>query len=436
MTPARQVGFPTALALVVGGMIGSGVFTLPAALAPYGGVSLLGWLISAGGSILLALVFAHLARTYPATGGPYAYTRRAFGDLAGFLVGWGYWISCWTTNGALAVAFVGYLDPFFPAALRHPPTAALMAGSTVWVLTIVNSLGVRAAGGMQVVTTVLKVLPLLLVGFAGLAYVSPEPFVIADTRAPVLGANIMAVVTLTLWAFLGLETATIPAASVRHAARVIPRATILGTSLAAVLYIVCTVGVMSVVPAATLAASTAPFADAARVMFGDGAARLVALGAAISCFGALNAWVLLVGQMPMAMAADGLFPRVFAQLSSRGTPTRGMVIGGVLTSALIATNYADTLVAVFTFIILLATLSVLVPYAFCALAVLARPAGGAAPTSRGVRIVAALAFGYAMLAIAGAGQETVYWGFLLLLAGLPVYVVIVRSRPVSGEGAR
>jgi len=430
---ARQVGMPTALALVVGGMIGSGVFLLPASLAPYRGVSLIGWVVSAGGSVMLALVFARLAREHPVTGGPYAYTRRAFGDFAGFLVGWGYWISCWTTNGALAVAFVGYLDPFFPTIVRNPATAGLMAVATVWLLTFVNSRGVRAAGQVQVTTTVLKVLPLLLVGFAGLAQFAPAHFVVTETSAPALGGDVIAVVTLTLWAFLGLETATIPAGSVRDAARVIPRATVLGTLFAAAIYIVSTVGVMSVVPPETLANTTAPFADAARTLFGEGAALVVAAGAAISCFGALNAWVLLVGQMSMAMAHDRLFPRAFGQLSDRGTPTRGMVIGGVLTTLLIATNYTQGLVALFTFIILLATLSVLVPYAFCSLAVFLGKTGDA-PLTRGGAIIAGLAFTYALVAIGGAGADTVYYGFLLLLLGLPVYVW-VRRREGRGESA-
>jgi APA family basic amino acid/polyamine antiporter len=423
--PSRQVGLPTALALVVGSMIGSGVFMLPASLAPYRGVSLIGWVVSAGGSVLLALVFSRLARAYPVTGGPYAYTRRAFGDFAGFLVGWGYWVSCWTTNGALAVAFVGYLDPFFPAAVRNPASAGLMAVAAVWTLTFVNSRGVRTAGQVQVTTTVLKVLPLLLIGFAGIARFSPAHFAVADTSPAVLGGNVVAVVTLTLWAFLGLETATIPAGSVRNAGRVIPAATVIGTLLAAVIYIVSTVGVMSVVPPDVLAATTAPFADAARALFGESAALVVAAGAAVSCFGALNAWVLLVGQMPMAMAHDGLFPRAFGQLSDRGTPTRGMIIGGLLTTVLIATNYTQGLVALFTFIILLATLSVLVPYAFCALAVFL---GGPAdpPLPRGAALIAGLAFIYALVAIGGAGAETVYWGFLLMMSGLPVYVWVVR----------
>jgi APA family basic amino acid/polyamine antiporter len=422
------VGLPTALALVVGSMIGSGVFLLPASLAPYGGVSLIGWVVSAGGSVLLALVFARLAGAHPATGGPYAYTRAAFGDLAGFLVGWGYWISCWTTNGALAVAFVGYLDPFFPSAVRHPPSAALIAIATVWLLTYVNARGVRAAGQVQVTTTVLKVLPLLLIGCAGLTLFTPERFAVPASDVPTLGSNVVAVVTLTLWAFLGLETATIPAGSLRDARRVIPRATVLGTLTAAAIYIVSTVGVMSAVPSETLASTTAPFADAARALFGETAAQIVALGAAVSCFGALNAWVLLVGQMPMAMAHDGLFPRVFGTLSSRGAPTRGLIVAGILTTALIAANYTQGLVRLFTFIILLATLSVLVPYAFCSLAVLVGGGEGSdrRPVPRGAAAVAVLAFAYAIVAIAGAGFETVYWGFLLLLLGLPVYVWIVR----------
>jgi APA family basic amino acid/polyamine antiporter len=430
--PSSTVGLPTAMAFVIGSMIGSGVFLLPASLAPYRGMSIVGWVVSAGGSVLLALVLARLAALNPATGGPYAYTRQAFGDLAGFLVGWGYWVSCWSTNGALAVAFVGYLDPFFPSVVRTPASAALLAVASVWVLTWVNSRGVRAAGQVQVTTTILKILPLLVIGAAGLAWFTPERFAIPAADVRTLGSNVTAVVTLTLWAFLGLETATIPAGSVRDPGTVIPRATLYGTLATAVIYIVSTVGVMSVVAPETLEKTTAPFADAAGLLFGETAARIVALGAAVSCIGALNAWVLLTGQMPMAMAQDGLFPRVFATLSPRGAPTRGLVIGGVLTTILIAANYTQGLVALFTFIILLATLSVLVPYAFCSLAVLVgrQPDGRAVPVPRGAAIIAMLAFAYSLIAIAGAGHETVYWGFLLLILGLPVYVWIVRrDRP-------
>ena len=425
--PPRVLGFWAAVSIVMGNMIGSGVFLLPASLAVYRGISLAGWLVSAGGAVMLALVFARLARGFPEAGGPYAYTREAFGDLPGFLIGWGYFFSTISTLPALAVAFVGYLDPFIPGVVRSPSSAAVLAIAVIWVLVGVNIAGVRAAGNVQLVTTVIKIVPLALVGFGGLFFVTPEVFSMPAASETPVASQLMATVTLTLWAFLGLECATIPAGSVQDPARTIPRATVVGTVLAAVIYIVSTIGVMSLVDAEQLAVSTAPFADGAERLLGTGAGRLVALGAAISCFGALNGWVLIAGQFPMAIAKDGLFPPLFARLSPRGTPALGMIVGGVLGTALVAMNYSRGLVDLFTFIILLATLSTLVPYVFCSMAVWLmpnqpRPAGIAA-------IVSGLAFIYAMFAIGGAGAETVFYGFLWLLAGLPVYVWVRRAAP-------
>jgi APA family basic amino acid/polyamine antiporter len=426
-TSSHQIGFWTSVALVMGNMVGSGVFLLPSSLATYGGVSLIGWVVSGAGSILLALVFARLARFHPASGGPYAYTRAAFGDLAGFLVAWGYWISVWCTNAALAVAFVGYLDPFIPAVVRTPALAAAVAVAMVWLLTAINLSGVRSAGQVQVVTTALKILPLLAVGIAGALMFDRSHFAIAGPESGGLANGVMATATLTLWAYLGLECATIPAGSTADAARTIPRATVIGTMMTAGIYLLSTVGVMSLLDPATLGKSTAPFADAARVLGGDGAAAIVALGAAISCVGALNGWVLIVGQIPLAIAQDGLFPRAFARLSSRGTPAFAMIVGACLSTALVAMNYTRGLVELFTFIILLATLSTLVPYAFCSLAgfilhrrdrLLSWPARAS--------VIASLAFLYALFAIGGAGAEVVYWGFLLIMSGLPVYVWVAR----------
>src|SRR5262245_48328136 len=302
----------------MGNMIGSGIFLLPASLAPYGGLSLIGWCVSATGAILLALVFARLSRLDPAAGGPYAYTRSAFGDLAGFLVAWGYWISMWSSLGALAVAFVGYLDPFIPAIVRSPVAAATLAVGTVWVLIGVNIAGVRHAGRTQLVTTVLKTLPLLGVGLVGMFYVNPAHLVPPQTDLRSLSSAVPAVVTLTLWAFLGLESATVPAENIDDPARTIPRATIVGTILTAIIYIGSSIAVLGLLTPDVLSKSTAPFADAARLLGGERAAQAVALGAALSCFGALNGWVLLVGQLPMAVARDGLYPAVFARESGRG----------------------------------------------------------------------------------------------------------------------
>jgi APA family basic amino acid/polyamine antiporter len=426
---AREIGFWTAVALVIGNMIGSGVFLLPASLAPYGGLGLIGWLVSTVGSVLLALVFARLSRFHPAAGGPYAYTRQAFGDLAGFLIAWGYWISVWCTNAALAVACVGYLDPFFPSIVRNPAKAAALAVAAVWLLTAVNIRGVRTAGRVQILTTIVKILPLAVIGLAGLFYLQPSHFAIAETSGRAIAGGITATATLTLWAFLGLECATIPAGSIRDPERTIPRATVAGTVLAGILYIVSTVGVLGVLAPATLGRTSAPFAEAARTLAGDRAAGAVALGAAISCFGALNGWILIVGQLPMAVARDGLFPLVFGRVSTRGTPAVGMVVAAALSTGLVAMNYSRSLVDLFTFIILLATLSTLVPYAFCSLAgFMLRRSVRLTPAAS---IVAGLAFAYALWAIGGAGTEVVYWGFLLLMAGLPVYVWVRSQTPDS-----
>jgi APA family basic amino acid/polyamine antiporter len=422
-SPAKAIGFWTAVSLVMGNMIASGVFLLPASLAPYGGLAIGGWLVSAAGAMLLALVFARLAAYRPAAGGPYAYTRDAYGHFAGFVVAWGYWISVWCANAAIAIAFVGYLSPFVPGVVGHRASAAALAIATVWLLTLVNIRGVGVAGRLQLVTTGLKLLPLAFVGLAGLVLLDSTHFAAADTSPFALAGGITASATLTLWAFLGLECATIPAGSVRDPARTIPRATIVGTLLAAVVYVLSTAGVMGILEPEALARSTAPFADAARAIGGDAAARVIAAGAAISCFGGLNGWILIAGQLSSAVAADGLFPAAFARPSRYGTPALALVVTSGLTTALIAMNASGRLVDVFTFTILLSTLSVLVPYAFCSLAgfLLARADPGMR-MSAGASTVALLAFGYSLWAIGGAGEEVVYWGFLLLLSGIPVYV--------------
>lgn len=422
----RELGFWSALTLVIGSMIGSGVFLLPASLAAYRGLSLVGWVISAAGSVALALVFARLARHFPAHGGIYAYSRRAFGDAVGFLVAWGYWLSIVAALAALAVAFVGYLDPFLPLVSRTPAAAGLVAVAVIWSFVAVNVCGVALAGRVQIATTALKLLPLAVVGLGGLAWFDAAAFAMPDTTAVPAGAQVIAVVTLTLFAFQGMECATIPAGRVADPTRTIPRATLWGTLLTAAIYIVCTVGVMSLVPPEALAVSTAPFADGARRMAGDAGARIVALGAALSCLGALNGWVLAAGQLPVAVAADGLVPAGLGRLNRRGTPDVALVVAGGLASLLVVMNYSRGLVGMYTFVVLLSTLTSVVAYVFCALAVWLMP-GHPAPAGAAA-VVSGAAFVYALAAVAGAGAETVYYGFLMLLAGLPVFVWVRRGQ--------
>jgi APA family basic amino acid/polyamine antiporter len=421
----RQFGLPIAIALVVGNMVGSGVFLLPSSLAPFGGISILGWLFTAVGAIALALMLARMGRIMPDVGGPYAYTRRGMGDLAAFLVAWGYWVSIWSGNAAISVAFVGYLAAFFPPLAENPAMGASVALAAIWLLTGVNALGIKEAGMIQLVTTVLKLLPLLAIGTLGLLYLNPGHFRPFNPSGESGFSALTATATLTLWAFMGLESATIPADSVRDPVRTIPRATILGTLVAALVFILATVGVMGILPAGDLATSTAPFADAGARIWGPGAGKLIALGAVISAFGALNGWILLQGQWPRAAARDGLFPEFFGKLSRRGTPVLGLVVSSVLATGVMALNYTSTLVEQFTFIILLATLSALIPYLFSAISeliILFRDRESfKGERLAGASVIAVLALVYSLWAIMGSGKETVLWGFLLMAAGLPLY---------------
>ena len=263
------LGFWMATALVIGNMIGSGIFLLPSALAPYGGISIVGWIFTAIGAMLLALVFARLARAYPKTGGPYAYSRLAFGDFVGFQTAWGYWISIWVGNAAIAVAFAGYLAVFWPEVGANPLLGALVALAAIWLLTGVNALGVRAGGWVQAVTTVVKLVPLVAIGVIGLFRINRANFQPFNPSGESNFAAVTAVAALTLWAFIGLESATVPAEDVADPERVIPRSTILGTAIAAVVYILGTIAVLGTVPlCATRRLDRARSATPASAIFG------------------------------------------------------------------------------------------------------------------------------------------------------------------------
>jgi APA family basic amino acid/polyamine antiporter len=416
----RKVGLVTVTALVLGNMIGSGVFLLPASLAPYGGYSLVGWVVSAAGALLLAGVFYRLAKRAPRAGGPYAYTREAFGDCVGFLVAWGYWIALVGGNATIAVAFASYMSAFVPALGAHPLYGALTAMAAVWVLIAVNIAGIRSAGAMQVATTILKILPLLALALFGFARFDPQLL----APGPHAGSQVSAIsicVAATLFAFIGVECATIPAAHVHEPGKTIPRATLLGTAIAATLYIACTAAVMGILPASDLAASQAPFADAGRLLWGGWAGWLIAGAAAISCFGALNGWTLIAGQFPQAVANDGLFPGFFARESARGTPVPALLVAGAINSLMVLANYSRGMVAMFTFMVLLTTLGNVVCYLFSTMADVVLAQRNGRPVRTRTLLLAFAAFGFCLWAVIGAGKDAVFWNFVLLALGIPLY---------------
>lgn len=413
-------------ALVVGNMIGSGIFLLPSSLAAFGPISLIGWIVTAGGAIALALIFGRLAVLTPKTGGPYAYAREGFGDFAGFIIAWGYWIALWSGNAAVAVAFAGYLSFLVPAIDASPIAGLVAALGAIWILTFINIRGVKEAGIIQVVTTVMKLVPLLVLIVFGVAFVDTGNFSPANISEQSNMSAIAACAALTLWAFIGLESATVPAGDVVDPETTIPRATIMGTCVAAAVYIGVTIVALGVVSPAEIAGSSAPLAIVAGVMFGTLGATFIAIGACVSTFGTLNGFTMLTGQVPLGAARDGVFPKAFARLSKNGTPAFGLIVSNLLASGLIAMNYSATLSEQFEFIILLATLSTLVPYLVCALCELMISVTTGRPIAKNqsgrVVTLATIGFVYSIWAIYGAGSDVVFWGFLLLMAGLPIYV--------------
>ncbi len=424
-------------ALVVGNMIGSGIFLLPATLASYGAVSLGGWIFTGAGAVLLALVFSRLSQTIPSAGGPYAYCRAGLGDFCGFLIAWGYWIGLWSGNAAIAVAMIGYLGVFFPEVSQNPFLGASIAISAVWLTAWINCRGIKSAGIFQLITTIIKLLPLALVTFFGLFKLNPSHFSAFNISGESDFIALTGSASLCLWAFLGLESATVPSENVDQPEKNIPRATILGTLFAAILYIAATVALMGLIAPSDLANSTAPFADGAKMLIGPAGAWIVGFGALVSCLGALNGWTLMTAQIPMAAARDNLFPKAFCRLSSKGIPVTGILIQTVLISLLVGTNFSRGLVDAFNFIISLAVMTTLLPYTMSTMAKLALMLGkkslGKPLLSKKDVVITSLAFLYSLWALAGSGQETVYWGFLLLIAGLPVYIWITWKQRLQNE---
>ena len=429
-SPAK-IGLWTSTALVIGNMVGSGVFLLPATLAAYGGISMLGWIGSSVGAIFLAMLFSQLSKVVPnSVGGPYAFTRVGLGDFAAYLVAWGYWFSIWCTNAAIAVTFVSYLTVFFPILATNSYLSVITGMSAVWLLTWVNARGVKEAGKVQLITTILKLTPLVLIGIVGLFYIKLGNFSPFNVSAESDFGAVAATATLTLFAYLGLESATIPSGDIHEPEKTIPRATMIGTIVTIVVYILATASVMGMIPAMDLQKSNAPFADAAAIIWGDSARYWVALGAIISTFGALNGWILLQGQIPFAAAKDKMFPEIFGRENKKGAPVMGLVISSILISGLMLMNLSKGLTETFTFLILLTTIMVLVPYLFSAASygVILLQNRFWKRDSISKIIVAIMAFIYSVWAVMGSGKEIVYWGFIALLCGVPFYVWMRRKR--------
>jgi APA family basic amino acid/polyamine antiporter len=423
----KKIGLITTTSLVVGNMIGAGIFLLPATLAKYGSISLLGWLFTATGALILAKVFSNFSKIIVnKSGGPYTYSKAGFGDFVGFLVAWGYWISIWISNAGLAIAIIGGLSVFFPVLNSNPILSVIVALSFIWLFTWVNSKGVKESGRIQVVTTVLKLLPLVFIILIGAFFFSLDNFPSFNLTDQSHFATIPVVAALTLYAFLGIESASIPAENIKNPEKIVPKATMLGTIISTCVYILGTVVLFGVLPVEQLQNSAAPFAEAAEIIGGKYAGYFVGAGAVIAAVGALNGWTLLVGQLPMAAAKDNMFPRIFKKENKNGVPYLGLIIGSVLTSIILLIGMSDGLVDQFEFVVNLTVLTCLVPYLFVSASYIIVTIEKKLHLNKFFKtfILGSLGFAYSLWAIFGSGSDVVFYGFLLLLLGIPFYVLM------------
>jgi len=423
----KKIGLITTTSLVVGNMIGAGIFLLPASLAEFGSISLLGWLFTATGAIILAKIFSNLSKIIVnKSGGPYTYSREGFGDFIGFLVAWGYWISCWISNAAITIAIIGALSFFFPILESNSLLAVAVGLSMIWFFTWINSKGVKTSGKVQVVTTILKLLPLVFVILIGGFFFSLDNFPAFNLTGESDFATFPVVAALTLYAFLGIESASIPAENVENPEKNVGKATMIGTAITTCVYIFGTIVLFGILPIEILQNSPAPFAEAGRIIGGEYTGYFVAAGAAISGIGALNGWILIVAQIPMAAAKDKMFPRIFKKENKNGAPILGLIIGSLLSSGVMLMNFSEGLVDQFTFIVNLTVLTCLVPYLFVSAAYIIILIERKIHLNSMLKtfVLGLLGFLYSVWAIYGSGPDVVFYGFLLLLLGIPFYALM------------
>jgi APA family basic amino acid/polyamine antiporter len=433
--PKGSLGVAACTAIVIGNMVGSGFYLSPAAVAPYGNLAILAWIVMGAGAICLGLTFAKLARLAPETGGPYAYTRLAYGDFAGFLIAWGYWISIWTSLPVIAIAFAGAVMDL-ASGLHNRSMAVVLTLGAIWCVVAINLRGVKEAGIFAEITTYSKLVPFGAIALIGLLYVDTSNFTPFDSSQTSLFSAGAALAPLTMFAFLGLESATVPAGDVNDPARTIPKATVLGITIAALLYVLGTVAVMGIVPGSQLVNSVAPFSDAARIMWGPWGAILVSLAVIVSSIGALNGWTLLMGQVPMAAAQDKLFPAVFGKLSPRGVPATGIIISAAFATLLVLVQAMGSpgFAAFYNLVVGLSTMAAVIPYALCSLAPSLIPTRTTVATAPRITVVEVIAFVFAAFTLYGCGAEAVLYGLMLLIMGVPVFVW-QRRRTISTEAA-
>lgn len=431
----KALNLPILVSMVIGNMIGTGIYLLPASLAQFGSISLLAWVYTSLGALLLALTFSFLNKRYPKTGGPYVYCRNAFGKPVGFVVAYTYWISNLVSIAGIAVASIGYLGMLLPTfdANNAQYSAGLVLATeigAVWFFTLVNLIGLHTAGVLQLILTLIKLLPLVFVIAFGLSHIEWQNLSTITLHHQSNFTALGSAAALTFWAFIGLESATIPAENT-ESSRDVFKATVYGTLATACIYLLSTFVLMGMIPTDQLARSQFPFAQAGALLFGSQAAWLIALCAVISGLGALNVCVLIQGQIVFAAARDHLFPRVFARLSKHDVPIAAQLLSSCLTTLLLVLTANASLLKQFNYIALLAGVLTLLTYLMTTLAeikliYLDDKKWHRLLTSKSF-LIAILACAYSTWMLTNFDTQLLFVCVAILLCCVPIYFFTVRK---------
>jgi len=402
--------------IVAVNMMGSGIIMLPTNMAQVGAISLLSWIVTALGSMAIAYGFAQAGLFNQRPGGMSAYAEDAYGKSGYFLVFFLYFLSLAIGNVAIAISAVGYLASFFPWLSSTPISTCIGVIGLLWVTTVANFGGPGVTGRIGSVTVWGVIIPVGVLSIIGWFWFNPEIFTAAwNPKGLSLLEGMGSSISLTLWAFLGMESAAQNSAAVENPKRDVPLACMFGTLGAAVIYVLSTTVIQGIVPNPELAKSTGPFGLAYAHMFNPMIGSIIMMLAVVACLGSLLGWQFTIAQTGKSAADERMFPGFFSKVNRLGAPIIGMIVLGIVQSLLALSTISPTLSEQFSALVNLAVVTNVVPYviALSALMVMMQTAGVTGAQYRRNLAVTLVAMLYSVYAIYASGKDAVMGGMLV-----------------------
>jgi len=411
------------ISLVLGNMIGVGIFMLPASLSQYGSISILGWIISGFMALFIASIFRRLSSNFPGENGPFHYTEKSFGEFIGFFVIWGYWVSILLVNASIAIAVTSYSTVFFDF-LNISSFAMIFTILILFSIAIINYYGIKSAGNFQLITSLIKIIPLLVTIVIGFYVFEINNFFPINSSNESNFNVINITTTLTFFAFLGIESATIPGDRIENPKKNIPRATIIGTIITIFIYLLSMIALIGIIPTDEIANSNAPFADAIGTVLGDNIKKAIAIFAIISGLGSLNGWTLLQIEIPKSLAKRKLMGKIFLKKNKNDVPYLGLILSTFLVTCLIIMNFSKNLTEIFTYLILTSTFCSLMLYLFISISefmILIKEKKTLSDLKTSL-LTGIPTFLFIVWIIYGIGYESIISGLILLSFSIPIYI--------------